>query len=141
MARVKIDLPEHFLFECYFVIPITMINYGGHLGNDSVLAIAQEARIQFLAHYGYSEMNLCGVGIIMADAAIQYKSEGFHGNVLEVALQPLNFHSVGFDIVYKIYNQTTQKDLAYVKTGIVCFDYTKRKIVPLPSKIMQLWHS
>lgn len=139
MSRIKIDLPEHFLFECYFVIPISMINYGGHLGNDSILSIAQEARIQFLMHYGYSEMNLEGTGIIMNDAAVQYKSEGFHGNVLEIAVQPVNFHNFGFDLVYKIHNQTTQKDLAYLKTGILCFDYTNRKITPLPSKIIQLW--
>ncbi|MCS7076724.1 MAG: thioesterase family protein [Bacteroidia bacterium] len=139
MTRVKIDLPQHFLFECYFVIPISMINYGGHLGNDSILSIAHEARIQFLGYYGYSEMNMEGVGIIMSDAAIQYKSEGFHGNVLEIAVQPVNFHSVGFDIIYKVHNQTTKKDLAYIRTGIVCFDYHKRKIVSLPHKITELW--
>lgn len=118
-----------------------MINYGGHLGNDSILAIAQETRIQFFAHYGYSEMSLEGIGIIMNDAAIQYRSEGFHGNVLEIAIQPSDFHNFGFDLVYKIHNQTTKKDLAYLKTGILCFDYTKRKIAPLPPKVLQLWNT
>jgi hypothetical protein len=39
MARVKIDLPDKFIFKTEIPIRINDINYGGHLGNDAVLSI------------------------------------------------------------------------------------------------------
>ena len=48
MARVKLQLPANFLFSTEIPIRISDINYGGHLGNDAVLSIVHEARIQFL---------------------------------------------------------------------------------------------
>jgi hypothetical protein len=44
------------------------INYGGHLGNDAVLSLVHEARVRFLKQQGYTENNIEGAGIIMADA-------------------------------------------------------------------------
>ncbi len=82
MARIKIELPEKFLFRTEIPVRITDINYGGHLGNDSLLSIIHEARLRFLNHLGYSESNVEEVGIIMIDSAIQYKSEGFYGDEL-----------------------------------------------------------
>ncbi|MCW8811925.1 MAG: acyl-CoA thioesterase, partial [Chlorobium sp.] len=78
MARIKVELPEKFHFRTEIQIRITDINYGGHLGNDSLLSIIHEARLRFLNHLGYSESNVEGIGIIMVDAGIQYKSEAFY---------------------------------------------------------------
>ena len=49
MARIKLTLPENFNFSTNIEVRITDINYGGHLGNDSVLEIIHEARIRMLA--------------------------------------------------------------------------------------------
>ena len=65
MPRIKIKLPEKFIFRTEIPIRITDINYGGHLGNDSLLSIIHEARVRFLKSLGYSESNVEGVGIIM----------------------------------------------------------------------------
>lgn len=43
MARVKIELPEKFIFKTEIPIRIDDINYGGHLGNDTVLFTYYEA--------------------------------------------------------------------------------------------------
>ena len=77
MPRIKIEIPERFIYKTEIPIRITDINYGGHLGNDSLLSIIHEARVRFLKNLGYSEANVEGSGIIMIDSAIQYKSEGF----------------------------------------------------------------
>jgi acyl-CoA thioesterase FadM len=132
MPRIKIQLPEKFVFQTEIPVRITDINYGGHLGNDSLLSIIHEARLRFLNHNGYSESNIEGVGIIMIDAGIQYKSEGFYGDKLLIELTVTDFTSIGCDIIYRLSNKNSKKEIALAKTGIVFFDYEKRKTARVP---------
>ena len=132
MARIKIELPEKFIFKTEIPIRVTDINYGGHLGNDSLLSIIHEARLRFLNSLGYSESNVEGVGIIMIDAGIQYRSEGFYGDELLVEIAVNDFTGLGCDFVYRISNKKTTKEIAIAKTGVVFFNYEKRKAVSVP---------
>lgn len=132
MARVKLQLPETFSFSTEIPVRITDINYGGHVGNDSVLSLLHEARMQFLLHYGYTEMDLSGVGIIMADAAIEFKGEAFYGDVLTAYVTAEAFSRIGFDLYYKLVNGNSETVVVLAKTGIICFDYEKRKVVSVP---------
>ena len=134
MPRIKIELPGKFIFKTEIPIRITDINYGGHLGNDSLLSIIHEARLRFLNHLGYSESNVEGVGIIMIDSAIQYKSEGFYGDNLVAEVAVKDFTGVGCDFVYQLSNKNSKKEIALAKTGIVFFDYEKRKTALVPSE-------
>lgn len=136
MPRIKIELPQKFIFKTELALRITDINYGGHLGNDSLLSIIHEARVRFLNHLGYSESNLEGNGIIMIDAAIQYKSEGFYGDSLIIEIDVNSFSGIGCDFVYRITNKSNGKVIALAKTGIVFFNYEKRKTVSVPSKFV-----
>jgi acyl-CoA thioester hydrolase len=133
MSRIKIEIPDKFIYKTEMAIRITDINYGGHLGNDSLLSIIHEARVRFLKHLGYSESDVCGVGIIMIDAAIQYKSEGFYGDDLEAEVTLSDFSAIGCDIIYRLTNKKTSKEIAIAKTGVVFFDYEKRKTVSVPA--------
>ena len=74
MPRIKIDLPEKF-FNISINIPvrITDINYGDHVGNDSLVAIIHLARMQFLQQYGFTELNIEGIGLIMSDIFVEFK--------------------------------------------------------------------
>jgi acyl-CoA thioesterase FadM len=134
MPRIKIDLPDKFIFKTEIQIRITDINYGGHLGNDSLLSIIHEARMRFLKQFGYSESNIEGNGIIMIDAGVQYKSEGFYGDELLIEIAVNEFTGIGCDFVYRISNRNTLKEIALAKTGIVFFNYEKRKTAPVPEK-------
>lgn len=134
MPRIKIELPEKFLFKTEIPVRITDINYGGHLGNDSLLSIIHEARVRFLKHLSYSEKEVEGSGIIMTDAAIQYKAESFYGDDLLIEVGVIDFSKVGCDIVYRISNKNFKKEIALAKTGIVFFDYKNKKVVAVPDK-------
>lgn len=135
MARVKIDLPESFIFTTQIKVRITDINYGRHLGNDAVLSMMHEARVQFLTHFGYSELDMGGVGIIMTDCAIQYKGEAFFNDQLNIEVGVHDISNKGFDLVYQFTNTANGKPIAVGKTGIVCFDYEKRKVAALPEEV------
>jgi acyl-CoA thioesterase FadM len=135
MARVKIDLPESFSFITSFAVRITDLNYGAHAGNDTVLSFAHEARVRYLQSLGYSELNLDGAGLIMADAALVFKNEIYYGDELLISLRAVEFSRVGFDMIYKMEKKAEDQApllVAIVKTAMVCFDYGLRKVIPLP---------
>ena len=134
MARVKIELPEKFIFKTKMQVRVYDVNYAGHLSNDRVLSICHDARVRFLNSLGYYELDTEGAGIIMNDAAIQYKAEGFVGDELLIELNVTDFTKVGCDVVYKISNNKTAKVIALAKTGIVFFDFKSKKLLTVPLK-------
>ena len=139
MARIKLDLPERFPFSTELRVRITDVNYGGHMGNDALLGLLHEVRVRFLAHYGLSELNIYGVGIIMADSVIVYKSEAFPGELLELAVTVTDFNRYGCDFVYRVTEKTSGREVARAKTGIVFFDYQQRAIQKVPQPFRDLF--
>lgn len=134
MARINIKLPKSFVFSTDIKLRISDINYGGHLAHDSILSITHEARVRFLQSLGYTEGNIEGPGLILSDAALVYKSEAFYGQTLLIELSVADFSKYGCDLVYKLSDSETKKEVARVKTGIVFFDYSKREICRVPEK-------
>ncbi|MCB9263012.1 MAG: thioesterase family protein [Flavobacteriales bacterium] len=138
MARIKIEIPSQWLYSFKLQIRVTDLNYGNHLANEKVLSFAQEARVQFLKHYHASEIEFFGTSLIQGDAAIEYKSEGFLGNEIEIKVGVYDLSNSSFDFVYEMTNTTTQKPLALAKTRMVCFDYSNRKVTVVPNKFKEL---
>jgi len=139
MARIKIELPVAFPFSCQIPVRITDINYGGHAGNDTVLSIIHEARMQFLKSMGYSEMEFAGVGMIMSDVTIEFKNELFYGDVIIASVVAGEISRIGFDLLYKLEtmrpaNSERKVLVAAAKTGMICYDYKKKKIVSVPTE-------
>ena len=137
MARIVIDLPERFAFSTELTVYLSHINYGNHLDNALLLTMVSEARLRFLKSLGYTELDVEGVGIIVADAAVQYKSEAFHGEVLVAAMTPVDFNKYGCDLVWRLSEKDSGREVARGKTGIVFFDYTSRKMAPVPAAFRQ----
>ena len=102
MQRIKIELPAQFGFITEIPVRITDLNYGGHVGNDTILTIIHEARMQYLKQHGISELDFGGVGIIMSDVGIQFKNELFYGDIVTASLRAGQFSKIGFDIFYKL---------------------------------------
>ena len=138
MNRTMINLPASFNFQCLIPVRITDLNYGGHVGNDTVLTIIHEARMQFLANAGYTEMEFGGTGMIMADVAIEFKNELFYGDHVIVSVAAGEFSKIGFDLYYKLEKKSGDKLLrvASAKTGMICYDYDKKKIVSIPAEVI-----
>ena len=133
MARIKLQLPQQFIFSTLIPVRITDINYGNHVGNDAILSLLHEARMQFLKKAGYTELEFGGVGLIMSDAAIEFKGEAFYGDVLKAYVAVDEFSKVGFEIYYKLVKGEQETVVVVAKTGIVCFDYSKRKVTAIPA--------
>ena len=139
MSRIRIELPSSFHFTTRIPVRITDINYGGHMGNDSVLSLLHEARMQYLAQWGYSEMNFGGVSMIIADAGIEFKHEAFYGETIIASVTATNLSKVGFDLYYKLEKEVagTLRLVVAAKTAMICYDYDKKKITPLPESVKE----
>ena len=139
MERIKLQLSPQFLFTTNLTIRISDINYGGHVGNDSFLSLIHEARQQFLNYYGYSELNLAGVGLIMVDTAIEYKKELNYGEAIKISVAAVNFNKIGFDLHYllEVNNNGIYNVAAKAKTGMLCYNYELKKKMPVPEEVLQ----
>ena len=141
MDRVKIKFPaDNQLFTATIPIRVGDLNYGNHVGNDSILSIVHEARMQLLRSFGYDEMNAGGVSLIMADVMMAYKAESFYGDVLTINIFADEIMKRSFDLLYQIstVRNGKQMDIAHAKTGMVCFDYNTRKIVVMTKELKLL---
>lgn len=136
MSRVQLQFPEKIAFTTQVAITISDINYGGHLGNDRFLTLMQEARLQWLKSLGYKDEKDIEppVGIIVADAVIQFKAEVFHGEIITIELGIDAMGGSSFDLYYRLINQQGV-EVAIGKTGIVCFNYETRKVTRIPDEL------
>ena len=136
MARVKVALPDTFPFATEIPVRITDLNYGGHLGNDALLGLLHEVRVEFLRFLGLDGDfdPVTKLGLIMVDVAVEYKGEAFHGDVLRVQMAGNDVNKYGFDVVYHVHNQVG-KEVARAKTGMLCFDYNTHKLRLLPAEL------
>ena len=132
MARIKIILPEKFNFSTFIDVRITDINYGGHLGNDSVLGIIHEARVRLLTDKGFSEVDIDGIGILMMDAVINFPSEGFYGDKLRIDVAVDEITNAGCDIYYRFVNVANDKVIVKAKTNIAFYNYESKKVTKTP---------
>ena len=132
MPRIQIELPDRFPFSTEITLYLSHMNYGGHLDNALLLTVVSEARARFFKSLGYSELDVEGVGIIVSDAALQYRSEAFHGEVMVVSMGAADFGSKGCDLLWCMSEKTSNREVARGKTGIVFFDYATRKIAQVP---------
>ncbi|MEO9211352.1 MAG: thioesterase family protein [Ginsengibacter sp.] len=140
MARLKIELPQKALASFNIPVRITDINYGNHVGNNAMVEIIHEARIQFLKQYGFTELDAAGTSLIMSELAVGFKNESFYNDVLKVQVFLGEISRVGFELFYLI---TTERDaesvtIAHAKTGMVCYNYSIKKVDSIPQKLKSI---
>ncbi len=141
MPRIRLEARPEYCFKAVMTVRTTDLNYGGHLGNDRLLALVHEARVSFLASFEWSEMNCAGVSLIMSDTAIIFQNEAFAGDQLVFEVSMGEATRVGFRIFNRIRLSSDNKDIALVENGMVCFDYEQRKVCSLPQAVLDLCHN
>lgn len=140
MPRLQLKPLNSYSFGLELTVRTTDLNYGGHLGNDRVLALAHEARVAFLAEHGWSEMECAGRNLIMGDAAVVFVNEAFAGDKLRIEVAAGESTACGFRLFYRLTRPTDSTVIALVETGMICFDYSQRKIACLPEPVRQVCH-
>ena len=137
MPRIKIPQLDQYSFSIDIPVRISDLNYADHVGNDSFLSIMHDARMLYLMSRGFTEMNVEGFGLIMADAGVEYKTQLKYGDVVKVEVGLDDFSSVGFDVYYRLTVQRNgqPKIAALGKTGMVLFDFQAQKMAPISAEL------
>jgi acyl-CoA thioesterase FadM len=136
MPRTKLTEQPEYEF-CY---PITLqprdINYGGHLGVDSLVSIIGTARAHIFKSVGLSELNLGDnrAGMIMTDFVVNLKAEGFMFDDLEVYTHIGELTKNGFRFFHKVTRGSSI--IALVESGFLAFDYPAEKVTRVPEKFV-----
>ncbi len=138
MARIAIELPPTFVFSTEVPLYTCHINKSGHLDNALLLTVVAEARSRYFATLGYDEEDIEGVSTITADVAVKYQSEAFHGEVMVVELRPMDFNRYGYDLVFRIGDKASGREVARGKQGFVLFDHGTKKVVPMPEAFRKI---
>ena len=140
MARIKLLIPEQKIFSTEIAVRITDLNYGNHVGNDAFVRILHEARVQWLTSKNYTELNIEGASLIMADLTVEYKGESFYGDLLIIEIAIGEISKAGFELYYIIYVNRNANNIliAKAKTGMVCYNYEEKKVRELPEKFVEL---
>jgi acyl-CoA thioester hydrolase len=133
MSRPRLVMPDAYPFETEIPVRISDVNYAGHLGNDRVLSVLHEARIRWLASLGFTELDCGGAGIVVRDAAIEYRSEAFHGERLLVAVAPAEPGGASCDVYYRVRCAADGRLVVNARTGLAFFDFAKRALHPMPA--------
>jgi acyl-CoA thioester hydrolase len=132
MPRIKLTEQKDYPFHFSVVLQPRDINYGGHLGNDSLISLLNTARAAMLRSMGMNELNL-GDGrtsIIMADMAVNYKKEAFMFDELRIDTCIGEMGKNSFRIFQRVVQGETVVALA--ESGIITLDHADRKIAPVP---------
>jgi len=137
MRVKKFISPQPYNYKTKITIQIGDINYGGHVGNERYLLFAQETRMRFLKTLGLSELNFGLYGLILAEAGIEYLAELFQGDEITISIAIDNITRASFDCYYSIEKNQEEKTIvaAYIKTSMICYDYTERKVKSIPEDI------
>ncbi|MFZ2307662.1 MAG: thioesterase family protein [Rhodoferax sp.] len=137
MPRIQFELPSKFHFSTEIQIYISHVNQGGHLDNAQLLTLVSEARVRYFKWLGYRESDVEGSAVVVGDLVAQYKSEGFHGETMRVEMAPSDPNKYGFDIVFRMTETTTSREVARGKVGVVFVDKELRKVEAIPPSLKQ----
>ncbi len=137
MPRIKLRAQPAYSFQYNTVVKVRDINYGNHLGNDAVVGLLHEARIDMFIQLGCKESELDGqnTGIVMADLAVNYKEQGFLGDEIIISLDIDEIGKSGFRILYKI--ERGEELLVLAETGVAVYNYQAQKVAAIPQVFLE----
>lgn len=125
------------IFSTVLEVRIYDINYGHHLGHDSLVSLLHEARMRFLTKNGYSEMNIHGLGILVTNLYVNYLAESFYGNQLTIHIGINKISRTSIDFLYEVIDNSTLKSIARALTTITFYDYQHQKIAKIPEEFLR----
>lgn len=111
------------------------LNYARHVSHQNYFTYFQEARIAYLKRLDFSELDICGYAMVIAEAACRYKKELFYGDPLRVTCRVASLKPKAFVMAYAIFKGDTL--CAEGTTTNLCFDNSQKKVVALPQRFVE----
>ena len=136
MARIQLSDFDDAVFAVAQQCPPA--SYPGvHTDNVQQLQLVSQARAEFFAHLGYTTANVAGVKVFVGDQVVQYKSEAFPLQMVEVQMAVRDVAAKGFDLAYRMVDARSQQLIALGKIGIVCVSSETHRPCQVPAELLQ----
>ena len=138
MSRYLINLPEKYIYSTEYKVLYSDINAANHVGADRILPIALETQLSFIKFLGYENAIVFeDAGLIMSNSQIDYVSETRYGHKLRVDVAVEFVSEKSFDLIYRLYNETKDRETARVKARMLFFDYSEQKVIQVPAGFIE----
>lgn len=138
MSRYLINLPEKYIYSTEYKVLYSDINAANHVGADRILPIALETQLSFIKFLGYENAIVFeDAGLIMSNSQIDYVSETRYGHKLRVDVAVEFVSEKSFDLIYRLYNETKDRETARVKARMLFFDYMEQKVIQVPAGFIE----
>ncbi len=139
MSRIVLEFPGPAIYSHTVSLRIDDINYGNHLGHDTLVSLLHDARCGWLAEQGLTELTVDGeaLGWVVAELVVNYRAEAFYADELQIELAIGDLGSKGAEIFHRVVRKDGV-EIAVAKVGVVFFDYVTRKAAAVPENFKQL---
>jgi acyl-CoA thioesterase FadM len=134
MPPATIEFPERALFAHEIPVRITDLNYGRHLGHDTLVSLLHEARARFFQHAGMAEDDVDGLGIILTELWVSYRAQVFFGQTLKVEIARGDLGTRGCELLYRVSDRENGTPVALARTGLLFFDYGRGRVAAMPER-------
>lgn len=139
MKEINPTVIKKLVFSTDLQIRIYYINYGNHLGHDSLVSLIHEARVRFFKLHGFTELSVDGdVGIVLTKLTVNYKAEAFYADNIQIDVFIGEVSKVGLDFYYVVKIKETGKEIANSITTAVFFDYKQAQLAKIPPVFLDM---
>ncbi|MCE8020240.1 acyl-CoA thioesterase [Halomonas sp. MCCC 1A11036] len=138
MERIKLEFPESAIVHRQpLSVRITDMNYGRHLGHDTLVSLLHEARIQAFGSLGLTEWDMGGFPSVVVDLAIQYQSEARWPDALVVETAIPGFTGKAIVVYHRVRHAEDGRPVATARLNLVLVDPSHGRSVAIPDAVRQ----
>jgi acyl-CoA thioester hydrolase len=136
MERIKLEYPDaDIVHRQPLSVRITDMNYGRHLGHDTLVSLLHEARIQAFGALGLSEWDMGGFPSVVADLAVQYQSEARWPDALVVETAIAEPTGKALVVYHRVLHAEGGRPVATARLNVVLIDPEKGRSVAIPDSV------
>ncbi|AMD01263.1 acyl-CoA thioesterase [Halomonas chromatireducens] len=138
MDRIKLVFPEAAIVHRQpLSVRITDMNYGRHLGHDTLVSLLHEARIQAFGALGLTEWDMGGYSSVVADLAVQYQSEARWPDALVVETAIPAPTGKAIVVYHRVCHAEGGRPVATARLNVVLVDPAQGRSVAIPDAVYQ----
>ena len=133
------QINDNNLFSQKINVRIDDINFGNHLCHTKFINLIHNSRALFLKQHNLSESNCFGFGLVMLNLNIDYLSQCYFDDLLEIRLNIDKIEKVTFLLSYSMLNHNSGKIAAQATTLMGFLDLQKGKLKRVPTEFKDLF--
>ncbi|MCB1616448.1 MAG: thioesterase family protein [Pseudomonadales bacterium] len=134
---VDIALPENYIFSTDITVYINDLAGGLHVGNHVLISYLNEAQMRLISALGFPTLLVNNCITYNVDLTAQYRAEARYGDPIFIQAAICNLQEKGYDIIFRMSNKNTAKEILRAKAGMVFVDQKMGKVVSIPDAFIK----